>query len=745
MNLLRFLSYLVAFLPFTSLVSAVRLIESRSLNPCQDNSNFTASLFKVVLTPENNTLYVEIVGVSSISGFITADVELFAYGYSALKQSINPCNLKGLDLKGLCPMQTGSIDNKFNVQNLSPDFLNKVPTVAYGVPDLDLKIQIYINSTSTGRSIACLEARLSNGNTVYHKAVGWVVAAIAGLGLVASAITSGLGHGNAAAHVAANALSLFGFFQAQAMIGMTSVTLPPIVQSWTQNFQWSMGIIRIGFLQRICTWYQRSTGGTPSTVLSSLSTTSVQVQKRSIDWLEKNLPNAPTQLMKRTNNDNTIGETVRNYVVRGIERVGFRAHIERTNIFMTGLIFFVFFVSVVMGLVALFKGFCEIASKKGWIKGDKFQDFRNGWKIVMRGILFRLVLIGYPQMCILCLWEFTQRDSPAEVVLAAFMFLAMSASLGFAAFTVIRLVKRSVELHKNPAYVLYSDPSALNKWGFLYVQYRATAYYCVIPVLIYILVKSMFVGLAQPAPVVQSVALLIIEAAVLIAVSVLRPWMDKKTNIFNISIAAVNFFNVILLLFFTQVFNQPGLVTGIMGVVLFVVNAVFALILLVLVLISSVYAIVSKNPDTRYQPMRDDRGSFIKSQTHLTTELDALGATARGESKSLEDDNPSGNSYGRRPDSPPTILQSQQHGSQPDPSLALFPTNSQFSSGPPPIYNAQPPDGGPAYSRAQNRSPVPRSFNTSPLPRAPSANSNPGQYRMQNNNSPWQRGAGYEQ
>src|SRR5277367_6201327 len=70
-----------------------------------------------------------------------------------------------------------------------------------------------------------------------------------------------------------------------------------------------------------------------------------------------------------------------------------------------------------------------------------------------------------------------------------------------------------------------------------------------------------------------------------------------------------------------------------MGVVFFIVNAVFALVLLILVLIASVYAIVSKNPDTRYQPMRDDRGSFIKSQTQLTTELDALGATARGDIK----------------------------------------------------------------------------------------------------------------
>jgi hypothetical protein len=71
------------------------------------------------------------------------------------------------------------------------------------------------------------------------------------------------------------------------------------------------------------------------------------------------------------------------------------------------------------------------------------------------------------------------------------------------------------------------------------------------------MIKSMFIALAQPASVAQAVALVIIEAAALIGASVMRPWMDKKTNIFNISIAAVNFFNSILLLFFTEIFNQP--------------------------------------------------------------------------------------------------------------------------------------------------------------------------------------------
>lgn len=160
-------------------------------------------------------------------------------------------------------------------------------------------------------------------------------------------------------------------------------------------------------------------------------------------------------------------------------------------------------------------------------------------------------------MCVLCLWELTQKDSAAEVILALFFFISMTVALVWAALKVVRIAKRSVNMHKNPAYILFSDPAALNKWGFLYVQFRATAYYFIIPLLIYILIKGMFIAFAQKNGIIQAVALLIIEAVFLIGVSILRPWMDKKTNAFNISIAAINFLNTIFLLVFSSIFNQP--------------------------------------------------------------------------------------------------------------------------------------------------------------------------------------------
>jgi hypothetical protein len=379
------ISLLSILLSLTPFISAIRLLESKSLNPCQDASNFTASLFNVVFTPDNGSIAFDIVGVSSIEGNVSVQVEAIAYGYTAVNETINPCTA---GLGGFCPMSTGQINIQSNLV-VGQSVVSKIPGIAYGVPDLDGLVRIYIRLNGATENAACVEALLSNGKSVYQKAVGWVTAIIAGLGLIASAVTSGMGHSNTAAHVAANALSLFGYFQGQAIIGMTAVEMPPIVESWTQNFQWSMGIIRIGFLQSICTWYQRATGGTPTVYLSTLATSSVEVQKRSVEIVGGLIRRAANLVVKRAATSTaTAGKVI---IVRGIDRVGFRAGIEQTNIFLTGLIFFIVFCFFVAILVALFKSFCETAIKAGWMKSDKFSDFRNGWKIVLKGILFRLV------------------------------------------------------------------------------------------------------------------------------------------------------------------------------------------------------------------------------------------------------------------------------------------------------------------------------------------------------------------
>lgn len=190
-----------------------------------------------------------------------------------------------------------------------------------------------------------------------------------------------------------------------------------------------------------------------------------------------------------------------------------------------------------------------------------------------------------------------------------------------------------------------------------------------------------------------------------------------------------------------------------MGVIFAFYNAVFATVLLIMVLVASIIAMVAKNPDTRYQPMRDDRSSFIKSNTQLNTELDALGATARGESKHgfgapnkggarIEDDEESlsGGSSGHLNSSTaynngmynekhPSMQQVNQHDNQPryDPpyinrSATASPYRDDYSrSGSMNSYSQHRPAGGNGYSSGGY-----------------------GGGGHTGGASPWQRGAGYD-
>jgi hypothetical protein len=117
------ISLFVAFLA-TPLVSATKLIESNALNLCQDSSNFTATFFSVTFTPNNRTLAFAFDGVAAISGKVTAELILTAYGYEALRRELDPCEMK---LQGLCPMNAGPIDVPSANIVVSEDVAKQIP------------------------------------------------------------------------------------------------------------------------------------------------------------------------------------------------------------------------------------------------------------------------------------------------------------------------------------------------------------------------------------------------------------------------------------------------------------------------------------------------------------------------------------------------------------------------------------------------------------------------------------------
>lgn len=160
--------------PFALLVTSIAVIlpvataqnvlQSSSLATCQTNSDFTASLFDVIFTPNNNTVAINMIATSTIEGYVVFDVTIRAYGYPFFRETIDPC---GSNLPGLCPMTSGDMNYPMHLP-VSPDAVRQIPGIAYSFPDLDATVKVYVNMTSgdqAGQSVACVEANISNGKT----------------------------------------------------------------------------------------------------------------------------------------------------------------------------------------------------------------------------------------------------------------------------------------------------------------------------------------------------------------------------------------------------------------------------------------------------------------------------------------------------------------------------------------------------------------------------------------------------
>lgn len=610
----------------TSTVNARKHLGTKSLLTCMENSQFTASFFDVKFYPDENLIEFHIDATTTISEKIVVKAELITYGLKVLDRTFDLCTLKEV---ALCPLSSGRIDVN-STYTLDTDITKDIPGVAYTIPDLDAQVRVVAYSqsdTNFSKPLACVQAIVDNGKTVQTKYAAWPIAAVSGVGVLTSGFVSVIGYSATAAHIASNSISLFIYFQNLAITSMMGVSrVPPIAAAWTQNFQWSMGIIHAGFMQRAFDWYVQSTKGTSTVVNSNRNILSISIQKRSQEYARKLFKRISVASSRDYNfdkvlEDNAIYTTnerdpsvysTKILVLRGIQRVAFLADIEISNFFLTGICFLLFFTFVVVIALIFFKALLELLTRSNTMsQTSNFFEYRQNWGSIIKGTLFRLAIIAFPQVTLLTIWEFTQRDSPAVVVDAAFMFIVITGILGYGTTRVFIKGRESLRLYKNPAYLLYSDTSFLNRYGFLYVQFRADKFWWLCPLLSYAFLRSLFVAVLQTKGKAQALIIFIIELLYFVGLCWIRPYLDKLTNVFNILIHLVTLINSLFFLFFSNLFHQPAIVSSVMAVILFVLNAVFALFLLLFTIVTCSLALLHRNPDIRYQPMKDDRVSFI--------------------------------------------------------------------------------------------------------------------------------------
>ncbi|KAF8467643.1 hypothetical protein BDZ91DRAFT_771838 [Kalaharituber pfeilii] len=601
---MRWFNPLTAWAPLvlcSSVLAKDYMIGTRSLKPCMKNSGITATYVDVAFHTNTSKLHFDINGYSAISGKVHVLATVYAYGFKVFDLSFDPC--ERAEWTQLCPMSPRRLYIQSN-ENVGEDLVAQIPSVAFQVPDLDGYVRIEIVSADEKREpLACVDALLTNGVTIEKGAVSWVTAFIAGGALfwamvVISASNPSLHYYHlATAKYAAYSLAFFTFLQNQALIGMTSVPLPPIVSAWTQNLVWAVGIVEMDFLQTFFHWYIRSTGGQRSELFNQISATSVLVTKRDLSMM----PGMSLRSLVRRELDEDDPQNYEHITVKGIERVAFKANIEQTNLFLTSYSMYILFVTVVVILFLVFRGLVELMARKRVVGMDnRLTVFREHWKIILKKIAFCLVIIGFPALIALSLWEITMKDSPAAVVLAVIIFLVVTILMAQAVLKLYMLLRRTGVMpfsakgplarfstksaaREKPAFTSWrdSDPGLseakatasrdLKQFTILTIPYRRSGAYWVLPLCLFVFTKSALIGLSQQhlynAPgedessvgtvkgTAQAIGFLVMDLLWLIGVAWVRPWMDKPTNILGVASAAVGLVNAVCLLIFTEVIH----------------------------------------------------------------------------------------------------------------------------------------------------------------------------------------------
>ena len=115
---------------------------------------------------------------------------------------------------------------------------------------------------------------------------------------------------------------------------------------------------------------------------------------------------------------------------------------------MTGIQFLFFFAFVMIVCLMMFKAIIEILIRSKVMNEGKFNEYRQQWTSIIKGTIYRLLVLALPQISLLCIWEFTANDSAGIIIVAVFLLFITLGLLFQAAVRVFFMGKKSVRQFK---------------------------------------------------------------------------------------------------------------------------------------------------------------------------------------------------------------------------------------------------------------------------------------------------------
>ncbi|KFX93587.1 hypothetical protein V490_04776 [Pseudogymnoascus sp. VKM F-3557] len=642
-----------------------------------DITGFDAAYYK-----DNMTVMFHLTGSTmmkneSIMAFISVD----AYGEDRFDLVFNPCS--------------ANINRQAPISDSLP-VTNLLQSLSY-----ERKQTNKSRSNNTG----CYQAVMRNGASFGHpKAIGSILAIFTAVALMASAATAiyGVNIPVMRTHYAhsLSVLVIFEMFQSFFFSGALSLRWPSVCVAWWSNFAWSAGIIHNpGMTRSISNFLGQNqgnathVGGAPLiplgknavvqiygkaahaavTVAKSIMGHGIEQSIGARDVATANATKGPGYSWY--GGPSGIGLPLPG-VFSNFTGTLSEVEIPATNVFMTGFIWFLIAIVVVIGLIVGLKLILEGLAAVKWIRKDRLDFFRSHWVGYVQVAVLRTTMVAFFTMMTLSIYQFTISGPAGVIAIAAIVFSAFFAGLlGIAAYccyhrlrfgsyetgidhviisrkkvwkfipwpvfswhskasdadeTAATHVDSLPVLGSFPVFVVryvdydpqrqsvHEDTHFIKRYGWLSARFRRTRWWFFTLWFLYQFVRACFVGGASRNPEAQVIGLLVVEIIAVIVVIALRPFEGNRNTALGVYLLGLS--KVVtagLSIAFLPRYNLARIPATVIGYIIIItqgVVAIAALILITLGAISSYMSLTRNREEFKPQGLENVRYKYF---THL--------------------------------------------------------------------------------------------------------------------------------
>lgn len=608
-------------------------------------------------------------------------IQVEAYGQQRFSLAFNPCSA---NIESMCPMNASVPITAEAVIPVSPSDVSGIPPIALHIPDFEGSAQLLIFANSTQTEIGCFQAVMKNGATFSHPAaVGSTLGIFTIVAIVASFATViyGASAPQIRTHYAhsLSVLVVFEVFQSIFFSGALSLNWPSVCAAFWSNFAWSAGLIYSSSMVASVNKFvgvngnSSQVGGAGSTVLNNNGGLQQQIFGRSLSELStrtlqevqrrSEIANRIYRRATESNSTETPFPWAGNPVDPGIvipgNWSGFSGTLSEINIpaadaFMTGFLWFLILLVLLVGAILLFKGSLELFITLKWMQPDRLTLFRSHWLGFLCLIILRSVFIAFSMMMILTLFQFAYGGTAGVIAIAAIIFLTFFAGiLGlafYACFARLRFGKYEsspdriyfqrkkgtipkwttireskvqdseranvtgsipffrVEFIDNDQerQTVHEDADYNKRFGWLSARYRRTRWWFFAIWVVYQFVRACFIGGARAHPTAQVYGLFIVEIIALIIIVRINPFEGQRNTVLAVYMLGISKVATAgLSIAFLPQYNVERIPTTVVGIIIIVIQGLLTIGVLVLIVMGAIstHMSLTRNRDS-YKPKR---------------------------------------------------------------------------------------------------------------------------------------------